>query len=343
MKTSLTLVAALLCTSLALAEEMSQQIAQPLKYASLEEMNLAEFEPQSRYGATLSALRMESEAGDANATLELLEALTGNKDLKPQDLGAVKQLLEIAAVQKADSARLQAVTARYTALKAQGIAPSGAKPARPVLTLDYSGDSLDDISGVKGCGDAQTAQTTACFAAFNQALKADYAALKRYNLALGWSAQGFQPDAWHAKASKACGRFDYCATTTLYVMNQTLLHETNEARFPKTYEQAVHALLTVPVANVQRTQKANYDKAVQANFERARQQRYAYRERASGSADPLVIYALRLDAVILERPNCTAFANQAYEMAFSYPNAAIAESQLDRINRSVVQTQCTVR
>ncbi|MCS5516851.1 hypothetical protein NWF32_23930 [Pseudomonas qingdaonensis] len=175
---------------------------------------------------------MDSEAGDANATLDLLEALTGNKDLKPQDLDAVKQLLEIAAVQKADGARLQAMTARYSTLKTQGVAVS-TTPARPALTLDYSGDSLDDISGVKGCGDAQTAQTTACFAAFNKALKADYTALKQYNLALGWSAQRFQPDALQAKASKACGRFDYCPTTTLYVMNQTLLHETNEVRFPR--------------------------------------------------------------------------------------------------------------
>lgn len=342
MKTSLTLAITLLYASLAYAEDMSQQISQPLKYASLEEMNLGEFVSQSRYGATLSALRMESEAGNADATLELLEALTGNKDLKTQDLDAVKQLLEIAALQKADGARLQAVTARYTALKRQGVAAS-AKPAKPVLTLDYSGDSLNDISGVKGCGDAQTAQTTACFAAFNQALKADYTALKNYNLALGWSAQSFQPGALQAKAAKACGRFDYCATTTLYVMNQTLLHETNEARFPKTYEQAVYQLLTVPVANVQRTQKANYDKAVQANFEQARQQRYAYRERAGQSADALVIYALRLDAVILERPNCTAFANQAYEMAFSYGNRTVAEHELDRINRSIVQTQCTLR
>ncbi|KTC25003.1 MULTISPECIES: hypothetical protein [Pseudomonas] len=342
MKTSLTLAITLLYASLACAQDMSQQIAQPLKYASLEEMNLGEFVQQSRYASTLSALRMDSEAGDANATLDLLEALTGNKDLKPQDLDAVKQLLEIAAVQKADGARLQAMTARYSALKTQGVAVS-TTPARPALTLDYSGDSLDDISGVKGCGDAQTAQTTACFAAFNKALKADYTALKQYNLALGWSAQRFQPDALQAKASKACGRFDYCPTTTLYVMNQTLLHETNEVRFPKTYEQAVYQLLTVPVATVQRTQKANYEKAVQANFEQARQQRYAYRERAGQSADALVIYALRMDAVILERPNCTAFANQAYEMAFNVHNRVVAESELDRINRSIVQTQCTLR
>ena len=37
-----------------------------------------------------------------------------------------------------------------------------------------------------------------------------------------------------------------------------------------------------------------------------------------------------------------SLASAADEMAFTYPNAAIAESQLDRINRSVVQTQCTL-
>jgi len=352
MKITVGFLLALLQASTCTAKEISTQINQPIKYASLEEMHLEEYEPQSRYGATLSALRGESERGDSGATLELLDELLSNENLTVDDLASIEQLMAIATIQKADNTKLQSIMGKYGKVRTAFsktheslTRPSGTaqKVPEPKMELDYGGQTLDDISGVKQCGDANTKETVACFATFNNSLKADYSKLKSYNLAIGWNPQNFKPDVLYESARTSCGRTEYCTTIPLYLMNLTLLQEKSEARFSRSYTTNVTALLTAPLQKIKNEQQVTSNKIIQDRFEEARVKRYQYRVAGNASTDALVKYALEVDVITLERPNCTAYVNQAYAMAFDYPNDVIAERQIDNTYRSLLKAQCIIR